>query len=1110
MRSLSMLAGAAIGLSLSVGAAADPGYFRFPAVHGDTLVFTSEGDLWSAPLAGGDGRRLTTHAAAETQAAISPDGRLIAFAASYDGPVEVYAMPLAGGVPKRLTFDSSTVTVAGWTPDGKVVYASDRLSGPGRQRVLRAVDPTTGIEQTYPLSDANEAAFDDRGGTIYFTRRGLHLTADNAARYRGGAMAEIWRYTLGSTVEAQRLAGDVVASLRQPMWWQGRLYYLSDVEGSYNLWSMAADGSDRKQVTQHQGWDVKSPRLGSGRIVYQLGADIRSLDLASGTDRVVPLRLVSDFEQAQERWLRKPLAYFTSARFGGDGKRVAVTARGRVVVAGPGPQRRVELPLPGDSRARSAVPSHDGRHVYVILDAGGSNEIWRFAADGSGKGTALTKGGTAHRFRIHPSPDGKWLAHDDKQGRLWLLDLASGRDALVDDAPFGPDDAYTDVRWSHDSATLAYSRADTQRQVSQVVLVRVSDARKHVLTSDRYESYSPAWSRDGKWLYFLSNRSFVANPGGPWGDRNMGPAFDRRGKLYALSLRAGERFPFQAPDELAPGDAGKSDAAASNGNGGKDAKTAKADVQASPKKATIDWDGLADRLFEVPLAPGNYTDVQLDAERAYLLEADSTPDAKPTLKTLAISANAPQPETFLADVRAFELSNDGKKLYLMKWTREPSGEMLIVDAGAKMPADASKSVVRVGDWVQPITPTDEWREMFVDAWRMHRDFSFEPGMRGADWNAVRAKYEPLVARVTDRAELDDLLGQMISELGILHSQVRGAEHRADAENPAAATLGADIDVDAQGLVIRRIWRTDPELPSERGPLQQPGVDARDGDRLLSVNGRPVRSRADLAGALAQQAGQQVLLELARGSAAPHKTVVLAVAPDRDAQLRMSDWEQGSRARVEAAGKGRIGYLHLRAMGPNDIAEFAREFYANVERDGLVIDVRRNNGGNIDSWILEKLMRKVWAYWQPPGVPVWQNMQQTFRGHLAVLIDDYTYSDGETFAAGVQALKLGPLIGTRTAGAGVWLSPRNTLVDNGIARIGEFGQFRASDGQWLIEGYGVRPDIEVDNPPLASFNGEDLQLQTAIETLQRRIRESPIPPLKAQPVPKVGTPATDGR
>ena len=1101
-----VLPAALAALLLSTAAAAAPGWYRFPAERGGTVVFTSEGDLWTVPLSGGTARRLTSHPAEESQAAISPDGTQVAFVAAYDGVPDVYVMPLAGGEPKRLSFDGGRVAISGFAPDGAVVYASENVAGPSWRRVLRAVDPVRGTTREYPLADAWDAAFAG-DGALYFTRFGLAVTGDNARDYRGGALATLWRWDGRDGVEARRVAADLGANLGRPMWWNGRLHVVADADGVANLWSMDADGGDRRPLTRHRDFDVRGASLGDGRIVYQHGADLRVLDLASGEDRVVPVVLASDFEQRRERFLRKPLAFAASVGFAAAGDRVVLGARGRIALAGTGPLRRIEVALPGDARARNAVSSVDGKAVFAIVDQGASSEVWRFPADGTPGGEAMTRGDGTHRWRLHPSPDGRWLAHSDKQGRLWITDLREGGTRLLDESEHARDDAFQGVTWSPDGRWLAAARPDTARQIDQIVLLEAAGKRKAVLTSDKYPSESPAFSRDGRWLYFLSDRAFQPTPSGPWGDRNTGAFFDRRTKVYALALQAGNRFPFAPRDELAPAKAGNGGAApAKDGKGAKDG----GDAAALP---AVELEGLAARLFEVPLAAGNYAALATDAERLYLLDRDAAADAKPVLRTLAISDTAPQPEVFLADVQSFFLSADAKKLLLVKTGNDPAapqapGEMLIVDAGAKAPADLSKAQVRVNDWNLAIDPAAEWRQMFDDAWRMHRQFSFDPGMRGVDWDAVRERFRPLVARVNDRAELDDLLAQMSAEVGLLHSQVRGGEFRADPEAVPGAALGAAYEDAADGVRIARIWRTEAELPSERGPLQQPGVDAREGDRVLAVDGRPVRTAGDIAMALRQRAGQQVLLELKRGSAAPHRTVVVPVALDRDATLRYGDWVAGNREKVEAAGGGRIGYLHLRAMGAGDMANFVREFYAQYDRDGLVIDVRRNRGGNIDSWVIEKLLRRAWAFWQPPrGAPYW-NMQQTFRGHLVVLADQLTYSDGETFAAGVKALGLGPVVGMRTAGAGIWLSDRNRLVDNGAARIAEFGQFDR-EGRWLIEGRGVAPDVEVDNLPHATARGGDAQLDAALGILAQRLREQPVVQPPAQPIPPRATPAHDG-
>jgi tricorn protease len=743
--------------------------------------------------------------------------------------------------------------------------------------------------------------------------------------------------------------------------------------------------------------------------------------------------------------------------------------------------------------------------VYAIVDITGENEIWKFAADGSGKGERLTTDGNNHRWALYPSPDGKWLAHTDKKGRMWLLDLATRKNALIDDAGKAGVDQHDTAVWSPDSRNLAFVRSDTEAQREQIGLYAVESKQLAFVTGDRYPSESPAFSPDGRWLYFLSARNFTLANGSPWGDRNMGPAFDKRVGVYALALQPGNRFPFKPDDELSKAAAKPAETPEDKAAEKAVEKAAEkaADAKREPKASSralpaVVFAGLAERVYEVPLAPGNYRDLSVDEKRLYFIERES--DGRGTLKTLAIARNGPQPETFVAGIRNYDLSGDGKRIYYRTFAANGPGDMMIVDAGAKLPSDVSKAKVRIDDWTLLSNPRLEWTQMFNDAWRMHRDFLYDVRMRGVDWNGVRAKYAPLVERVSERAELNDILGMMVAEVGALHSQVAPGDVRRPAPEGTPAGLGAVLQRSATGYRVEHVYRSEPELPGSRAPLAQPDVDVREGDTITAVNGKPVLEARDISDLLLNQADKQVLLNVTTAKGAARSVIVTPVAAARQATLRYGDWEQGLAQRVDQASKGRIGYLHLRAMGPNDIATFAREFYANVNRDGLIIDVRRNQGGNIDSWIIEKLLRKAWAYWAPPSGRTYPNMQNTFRGHLVVLVDELTYSDGETFAAGVKALGLGPLVGKRTAGAGVWLSDRNRLADNGMVRVAENGQFSEADGQWLIEGVGVTPDVEVDNLPHATFTGRDRQLDVAIEMLQKKLKEQPVKPLQPQAIP----------
>lgn len=1080
-------------------ALAAPAYYRFPAIRNGQLVFTAEGDLWKVGIQGGTAQRLTTHPSAETLPAISQNGQWLAFSAAYEGPVEAYVMPVNGGLPKRISFENDVVNVLGWTAQGEVLVSTLNSTGPNAHRVIAAIDPQTLQRRVFPVADANEATLDDSGRYLFFTRFGLQITNDNARHYRGGAVAQLWRYDLQGKGEAVHLFPADQSNNRRPMWWQGKLYFVSDRNGAFNLWVANPDGSDAQALTAHQEWDVRNAALGDGKIAYQLGADLHVLDIASHTDQTPGIALVSDFDQQRARLIRNPLDYLTNTSVAARSERLLFTARGHLSLAGTGQQRRIDLPVPAGARARAAVLAPDEQTVYAIVDSSGENEIWAFPANGAGQPEALTSHGEVHRLNLYPSPDGQWLAHTDKRGRVWLLNLHNKTNVVIDDAGKQGIDTYSELVWSPDSKTLAIVRPDHQIHHQQIMLYALDSRQIHVVTTDRYDSHTPVFSGDGRWLYFLSERQFQVSNRAPWGDRNMGPGFDKRTDVFALALQNNHRFPFKADDELSklaknaaqPATAEKPEEATTVPN------TAAKPVP-QPKLPAIDYQGLSERVYQVPLPAGNYRHLATDDKRLYLLEQDGS-EERGTLRTLAISKNSPQPEVFASGVREFEVSADKRRIYYRTAAATGSGDFLIVEAGAKAPADVSKAKVAINDWSFMVNPRQEWQQMFGDAWRMHRDYLYDPAMRGVDWKKIRDKYAPLAERVTDRNELNDVLALMVSEVGALHSQFRPGDIRKAAPEGTPASLGAVLSRTADGVRIEHIYRSEPDLPSERAPLAQPDVNVKEGDVILRVNGQAVAEARDITDLLINQAGKPVLLQLRRGNQAPHATIVTPVSMRQHANLRYSDWEQSRSARVQEASKGRIGYLHLRAMGPQDINAFAREFYSNIDRDGLIIDVRRNRGGNIDSWIIEKLLRKSWAFWSGPYTAPNTNMQQTFRGHLVVLVDELTYSDGETFAAGIKALQLGPLVGKRTAGAGVWLSDNNSLSDNGMIRAAESAQF-SMDGRWLVEGIGVIPDVEVDNLPHATFLGQDQQLETALQILMKRLQEQPVRPMVPQAIP----------
>ena len=1056
------------------------GFYRYPALHGDVLVFAAEGDLWRVPVAGGVAHRLTTHPAEETDPVISPDGATLAFTARYEGPAELYTMPLAGGLPVRHTYEGESSTAETWTPDGRVVYSTSHYATLPQNQLV-AVDPRTHARERIPLYTATEGAYDDGGRTLYFVRPAFHNNVTK--RYTGGTARDVWKFEAGAD-EAVELTGDYDGESHSPMYWRGRVYFVSDRDGTMNVWSMGPDGGDVRQHTRHSGWDVKNPALEGGRIVYQLGADLWLYDVDGDRTAMVPITLASDFDQLREKWVDDPMEYVTSAHLHPEGESVVLTSRGRVFVAPVAPGRLVRASVKEGVRYRDVRFLPGGEELVGLSDESGEFEWVTLPATGVGDERTLTSGGAILRFSGVPSPDGAWLAYDDNNADLWILNLDTGEQVRVSQDREGTGS----VSWSPDSQWLAYEKTALNTFV-QIKLFRPEDGARADVTSDRVNSFDPSWAPGGDFLYFLSDRNLRSLVSSPWGTRQPEPFFDRSNEIYEVALRTGLRSPFMPDDELY---------AEEEGPAGQEAEGAD---DAAP--VDVELDGLAERVRRVPVRSGNFQGLAVNGRALFFMDRDAGvgagagPGGGGRLTAVAVGADTDAELTVVAEgVSGFEMSGDGDKLMVRQ-----GSNISVIDARPTRAGNLADSRVDLSGWAFSMDVREDWRQLYVDAWRMERDYFYDPGMHGVDWEGVRDKYMALVDRVTTRDELSDVIGRVVGELSALHTAVRGGDLRSGEDNVRVATLGARLGRSPEegGYVIERIYRSDPDYPAEMSPLADPYLGVAEGDVIERVNGRDALS-APYIGALLRNQNRPVRLRV-RSAASGESRDVMVTPTLSESSLRYSDWEYTRRLDVEEKGGGQIGYLHLRAMGGANITEFYRNFYPVFNRQGLIIDVRRNNGGNIDSILLEKLLRKAWMYWQERvGQPTW-NMQYAFRGHMVVLVDQNTASDGEAFAEGFRRLGLGPVIGMRTWGGEIWLGSSNRLTDGGLARAPSMGVY-GEDRDWLIEQVGVIPDIVVDNLPHATFLGADRQLDAAIDYLLNKIATEPVPVPEPPPYPNL--------
>ena len=1044
------------------------GYYQNPNIHNNTIVFVAEGDLWTVPLSGGLAQRITTHPEEENFPSISPDGKTIAFSASYEGPLEVYTMPVEGGMPTRWTYERDASVTNSWTPDGKVSYNTRAYSKVPDNQII-TIDLLTKNKTKIPLAQASEASYDASGKTVYFVRPAYHRNVTK--RYKGGTARQIWKYTEGAN-EAVKLTKDHLGGSHHPMWYSGRIYFITDRDGIMNIWSMNESGSDLKQHTNHIEYDVRSASISNGNIVYQVAADLWHYNTTSNESKKINIKLVSDLDQLRENWDDNPSQYITSVHTDPEGEKIVITARGRVFVAPVKSGRFVSFTDKKKVRYRDAIFSHDGENIYVLSDESGEFEFISMPSNGEGSQENITSNGDLLRYGGIPSSDGKWIAYDDLESNMYVLNVASGVSKKISTNQEG----IGDFRWSPDSKWLAFVQT-AFNTMSQIKIYNVDIGASFDLTTDRANSFNPRWSPDGKFIYFLSDRNFKSLVGSPWGTRQPEPYFDVSEKIYHVALKKGTRSPFRENDEL-EGVNNEEDTSTK-----KRKKKKKTKVNEDSQVVNIDRAGIKKRIIEVPVKPGNYNGLEVSEKALYVMSSETGVNAKRHLSFIKIDNKDIELKTLVSEVNSFELSGNREKILLRK-----GRSYHMIDAGTSKLSDLSKNKIDLSGWKFSITPREDWKQIFTDAWRMERDYFYDKNMHGVDWEAMHKKYFPLVDRVTTRNELSDLIGRFVGELSALHTSVRGGDLREDNKNISVASLGAVFSRDDKnkGFKIDYIYKADPDYPNEKSPLDDPYLEVRVGDIITKVNGKDVLPAVDMGELIRNESGKQVRITLLRGNSF-RDIIVKPIASEYN--LRYRDWEYSNRLDVEEKSENQIGYIHLRAMGSNDINQFYREFYPVFNRAGLIVDVRYNFGGNIDSFILEKLLRKAWMYWKGrSGEPYW-NMPYAFRGHIVVLVNENTYSDGEAFADGFKKLKLGTTIGTRTWGGEIWLNSGNRLSDNGLARAPMIGVY-GDNGKWLIEGHGFEPDIEVDNLPHATFKGQDAQLDAAIKYLQKLIKEDP--------------------
>jgi tricorn protease len=1078
---------------------------RQPSLSRDHLAFVYGGDIWVADRDGQHAERLTVHASASSPH-FSPDGQWLAYSATYAGNTDVYVVPVGGGQPRRLTFHPARDEVNGWSADGRsILFASPRAVANNRSNQLYEIPLTGGFEHKLMEAVALEGAWSPDGTRIaYRPYRTAYEGPSGWRRYRGGATTPIWIINL-KTQAVEEIPHEN-ATDRAPTWAGDEVIFISDrSEAAANLFAWNTRSRQLRQLTHETVWDVRNVGVSGRSAVYEAGGRLKELELDSGATRALAITVATEAAALRPQW--KDVSHnITSAYLSPTGKRVVVVARGDIftVPVKDGSVRNLTR-TPG-IREKDALWSHDGARIAYITDLGMQHAIVVRDQAGLEKPHTYPLGKAGYFTLLDWSPDGATLIYQDNHLNLFAFALDKASSTRIDTSPRRAE--FTDrgevqVSFSPDSRWLAYT-VEGENYFSRIRLHDFRTGQNADLTDGLSDADSPAFAPSGEYLYFTA--SINSGPAQVGLDLSTQERSVRRG-LYVAVLAADGRSPLlpKAGDE----EAGKTEADDKDGckpAGGKpeqaDAKAKSADAAKpkAPKSVRIDFDGLQGRIVGFEIAERHYGSlaVACDGSLFYAERRQPGVTAEPPGAELGNDAELyrfdfveRKAKSLKQGIADFSMSADGKKLLIVY----AKGKLEIADANDKLdakPIDLSQ----LGMYVDPKA---EWAQIFDEAWWMEKEFFYDPGMHGLDWNAVYARYRPLVKFVQRRDDLTELLIEMIGEMQVGHNRTDGGDLPAE---PGTKTglLGADFAVENGHYRIRKIYRGDRWNPFLRAPLAVPGVGVREGDYLLAVNGQAVDATHNLYAFFEQTVDKQVTLSVSadpEGSAA-HNVVVEPIADE--VGLRQWGWIEHNREYVAARTGGKVAYVYLPNTAAGGFQYFNRMFFAQVEKPALIVDERRNGGGQAANYIIEILGRPYLAGWKERDGLVFSTPAGGIYGPKVMLIDQDAGSGGDFLPWAFRHQKLGTLIGTRTWGGLIGIRINPDLVDGGALTVPYF-RFFTPEGEWHVENEGVAPDMEVTLDPAAVNRGEDPQLDAAIATVLAQLKDfKPVERSSAPPYP----------
>ncbi len=1077
------------GLStLSLLAQIDARMFRYPDVSETQITFSYAGDIWIVPIEGGTAFKLSSPNGEESYPKFSPDGSKIAFNGNYNGNPDIYIMPTTGGVPERITYHGGPDSMIEWHPDGKrLLFASSRESGRQRFRQLFLISQDGGPTEKLPMAFAEFGSFSPDGKSIAFTDKSR--VSRTWKRYRGGMAPDIFTLNLedfSSTNITDNIANDEI-----PMWHGNKIFFLSDLGPNErnNIWVYDLQTKQNKQLTQFKDFDIHFPSIGPENIVFEAGGDLYLLNLSTFEQKKVSIKVVTD-QLALIPSVKKVKDYMQGGGISPDGKRAIIEARGDIFSVPAEHGYVTNLTKTSGVAERFPAWSPDGKYIAFWSDQSGEYELTLLNLENNQE-KKLSSYGAGFRYNLYWSPDSKKLAFIDQLSQIKIFDIEKNTSIDVGREQWMGQGGLMNfsVSWSSDSRWMAYTKSQTNN-TAVIFLFDTKDNTSHQVTSGFYSDANPSFDPDGKYLYFLTNRHMQP----VYSDMDWAFIYPKSTVIAAMTLRKDVPSPLEArndkveikEDEKAEEKESEKDKKKKNK---KDDKEDDGDDK-KEKSVEIDLDGMEERSVILPPKAGDYFGLQaVSGKLLFQTVVEGSPRPSTPIKYYDLKER--EEKTIFKNANFYDLSADGKKLLVAN-----NGNAAIIDI---KPEQKMEKPLRLNEMEASIDPKAEWQQVFVDAWRLERDYFYDENMHGVDWLGMRKQYEKLLDDAVTRWDVNYVLGELIGEMNASHTYKGGG----DAEKSLRTNtgyLGVDFMADNGFYKIKEIIKGAPWDAEVRSPLAQPGVDVKEGEYILSVNGIPITTKTEPYAAFQGLAGKTVVLKINKEASLENAREVILKTLGDESRLRHLEWVENNRKKVAEATDGKIGYIYVRSTGVDGQNELMRQFAGQWHKDGLIIDERFNSGGQIPDRFIEMLNRTPLAYGAVRGI---EDMRIPYVGNYgpkAMLINGWSGSGGDAFPDFFRKKGLGPLIGSRTWGGLIGYSGVPPLIDGGFVTVPSF-RFYDPDGKWFKEGHGVDPDIKVDENHTELAKGKDPQLEKAIEWINKQLKENPYVKPKHEPFEK---------